>query len=61
MEAPVEYSVSNCWRLLTDILVGLPVDQTIGVSAHRARHPEQEGIGLNHVAVARLKLIAGDQ
>lgn len=54
-------SVTHQPRLLTNVLVGLPVDQTIGVSAHRARHPEQEGVGLDHVTVAGLKLIAGDQ
>lgn len=47
--------------LLTDVLVGLSVDQAVGVPPPCARHPEQEGVGLDHVAVTRLKFVAGDQ
>lgn len=45
----------------TNVLVGLSVDQAVGVAPPRARHPEQERVRLDHVTVARLKLVAGDQ
>lgn len=48
-------------RFPTDVLVGLSVDQTISIPPPCARHPEQERVGLDHVAVAGLKLVAGDQ
>lgn len=47
--------------LPTYVLIGLSVDQTIGIPPPSARHPEQERVGLDHVAVAGLELIAGDQ
>lgn len=46
---------------LTHVLIGLAVDQAAGVSLARSGHPEEQGVGLDHVAVAGLKLIAGDQ
>ena len=46
---------------LTYVLVGLPVDQAVDVPSPCAGHPEQERVGLDHVAVAGFKLVAGDQ
>lgn len=46
---------------LTNILICLIVDETVGVSFACTRHPEEKRIGFDHVTVTSLKLIAGHQ
>ncbi len=46
---------------LTNILICLTVDETVGVSFACTRHPEEKRIGFDHVTVTSFKLIAGYQ
>lgn len=55
--------VTHCVHTLplTNILICLTVDETVGVSFASTKHPEEKRIGFDHVTVTWLKLIAGHQ
>lgn len=46
---------------LTYVFISLSINEAAGVSLPRARHSEQERVGLHDVAVTGLELTAGHQ